>query len=591
MFNRNKNVFSLLKWLSTPTFAIASIGLSTLVFSSCSKTNSSDSDDLINVDSQTIRIDGINDNGICNVDSSLFPEYSSHKFGNLKSDIVLGVNELTNYDITELTITFSSRFVQPVVIKIKNGEQESDKKYNGIEFKPETNPQEFGNNKFSKVLRIKKEALKKVICDVKPLINNDINISFSFDKIELEKDAKSTRSIYINLFKNDPQEMKDNFIGVKLNNNDSSDTWYKTDEHNVNIDELSSIIIAYKDDVHALAYASDDQHFFIRKKFDNLSDNFDESLIFKTLKTNGNITTFELENKISPILGDIYVTNIHSEYRTPNIDDYYYILDNNKTIFLSDESIEIDDANTEISGFYFDDNNEKKDVQYKREDFNYIVNVGKNITTIGNNFLYGCKKIEYVNFVNGFDKIYSIGSCFLNNCESLKSIKINNDVSSKLNLDWHNSDENIQYCLVGMDFLKGCVSFNQEININNRVNISSGFLHNCTNFNSNIAIDTDYSGSINMWYFMTNCDNMVSTITLNAPRRAKDMQQLIFSIDDKTTLTTRNKNANSYINGIKIASNTSSDHITTFMKLVPNLNGETSSSIYYRKLIPVHNVQ
>ena len=49
-----------------------------------------------------------------------------------------------------------------------------------------------------------------------------------------------------------------------------------------------------------------------------------------------------------------------------------------------------------------------------------------------------------------------------------------------------------------MDFLKGCVSFNQEININNRVNISSGFLHNCTNFNSNIAIDTDYSGSINM---------------------------------------------------------------------------------------------
>ena len=87
---------------------------------------------------------------------------------------------------------------------------------------------------------------------------------------------------------------------------------------------------------------------------------------------------------------------------------------------------------------------------------------------------------------------------------------------------------------------------------------------------------------------MTNCDNMVSTITLNAPRRAKDMQQLIFSIDDKTTLTTRNKNANSYINGIKIAGITP-DHITTFMKLVPNLNGETSGSIYYRKLISIYD--
>ena len=96
-----------------------------------------------------------------------------------------------------------------------------------------------------------------------------------------------------------------------------------------------------------------------------------------------------------------------------------------------------------------------------------------------------------------------------------------------------------------------------------------------------------------MLYFMTNCDNMVSTITLNAPRRARDkeLSSMFSSIDNKTTLTTRNKNANSYINGIKIDSNISPDHITTFMNLVPNVNGGNSGSIYYRKLISAHNAQ
>ena len=95
-----------------------------------------------------------------------------------------------------------------------------------------------------------------------------------------------------------------------------------------------------------------------------------------------------------------------------------------------------------------------------------------------------------------------------------------------------------------------------------------------------------------MLYFMTNCDNMVSTITLNAPRRARDkeLSSMFSSIDNKTTLTTRNKNANSYINGIKIASDTSPDHITTFMNLVPNLDNKVIVSIYYRKLISIHDI-
>ena len=225
MFNKNRNKFLLLKGASASALVITSTSLSTIGSSSCSNSNSYNA-----LEYKTIHIAKINDNEICKIDSSLFPENSSYEFNKIESDIVLGINEFTNYDITELTIVFSTIHVPSIVIQIRNGQQQSEKKYDGITFKSETNPKEFKNNKFSKILRIKKSTLKEILCDLSPTWENRVNISFSFNKTEREDGLENTSDVYINLNKNDPQELKDGFKGVKFNTNDSTNRNNKSDK-------------------------------------------------------------------------------------------------------------------------------------------------------------------------------------------------------------------------------------------------------------------------------------------------------------------------------------------------------------------------
>lgn len=87
---------------------------------------------------------------------------------------------------------------------------------------------------------------------------------------------------------------------------------------------------------------------------------------------------------------------------------------------------------------------------------------------------------------------------------------------------------------------------------------------------------------------MHECQNMTSTITINIPSnfRIKSMYATFYDCSINA-LSTRNKNAKCYTEGIKIAGKTD-DHANTFMSMLPNITGDEDPSILlFRKLIHV----
>ena len=595
-----KNIINLLVCKFALTLLATSIGLSTFMSSSCSssKAKSDDQEDTV---SPTIHINEIIDNECCHVDSSLFPKASSFKFDELATDLVLGVNEQSGYLIGEVTITFSVKSAQVIKITLNKDGVQTDKKYDGITFTNESNPQEFNKDiKFSKILRIKKETLKKIINDVKSA-NKVVDISFNFGKPEKRSDDATTitkLNVKVGLSANTSEDIKNDFKGIKFNSIDDSSQWYHIGEHTIdNINELSSIIISFnKSNTKPIGWPSDDQRFFIQRKFDNEQEYTNvKQLDFNKDNTESDettsIVTFKLDSKFPLLDGDIiYMTNIQCEYVEPNAAYYYTCVDDsNRTIFLNDDSVETDNLDTKIDGFYIDQNKQRQKVEYSRNEFDFVVDVGENITTVGDNFLRGCEKIEHVNFKNGFNKIYSIGHNFMNDCKQLKNIKNSGMENKPIDFVLNDKIDSIDQINIGNYFLTGCSLFNQEIIFNYPVNLTTSFLSECTNFNSNITFNENATNSyIDMHWFMHECQNMTSTITINIPSnfRIKSMYATFYDCSINA-LSTRNKNAKCYTEGIKIAGKTD-DHANTFMSMLPNITGDEDPSILlFRKLIHV----
>jgi hypothetical protein len=219
-----KNIINLLVCKFAPTLLATSIGLSTFMSSSCSssKAKSDDQEDAV---SPTIHINEIIDNGYCHVDNSLFPKDSSFKLDELTTDLVLGVNEPNDYLIGEVIITFSVKSAHTIKITLNKDGVQIDKKYDGITFENESNPQEFNKDtKFSKILRIKKETLKKIINDVNSA-NKVVDISFNFGKPEKRSDdaqATAKLNVKVGLATDTSEDIVSDFKGIKFNINDDS---------------------------------------------------------------------------------------------------------------------------------------------------------------------------------------------------------------------------------------------------------------------------------------------------------------------------------------------------------------------------------
>jgi hypothetical protein len=123
-------------------------------------------------------------------------------------------------------ITFSVKSAHTIKITLNKDGIQTNRKYDGITFENESNPQEFNKDtKFSKILRIKKETLKKIINDVNSA-NKVVDISFNFGKPEKRSDDDTPITAKLNvkvaLAIDTSENIVNDFKGVKFNNNDDS---------------------------------------------------------------------------------------------------------------------------------------------------------------------------------------------------------------------------------------------------------------------------------------------------------------------------------------------------------------------------------
>jgi hypothetical protein len=126
-----------------------------------------------------------------------------------------------------------------------------------------------------------------------------------------------------------------------------------------------------------------------------------------------------------------------------------------------------------------------------------------NLTTIGNNFLSNCIKLEHINAIPS--SVTTIGNNFLSNCLKFNSkitadgvVSIGNNFLTEC--DAFNSSFNIleHATTIGDHFLSDCNLFNTTFTINSCVTtIGNNFLADCTSFKEEINCpenDARYSG-------------------------------------------------------------------------------------------------
>lgn len=176
--------------------------------------------------------------------------------------------------------------------------------------------------------------------------------------------------------------------------------------------------------------------------------------------------------------------------------------------------------------------------------------LASSITSIGNGFMAAAPYLVGIhNLPSG---ITSVGNYFLS------STPINNYFALPSSL-----------ATLGRNFMEYCILFNQPLDLSNITSIGSNFLTGCSSFNQPITIPSGITlGIANNYYFMHRCDNMTSTITINASADAIGSSSYILS--------TTNNYAPCYTTGITLAGT----YASAWKTKLPDRNSSP-----YRKLI------
>lgn len=198
-------------------------------------------------------------------------------------------------------------------------------------------------------------------------------------------------------------------------------------------------------------------------------------------------------------------------------------------------------------------------------------------------FLQDCYKFNKPVDISGLTTSVLSGA-FMRNCKAFNSsLKLPNTRMTNITTSFLAGCESFNQPLnipsnitsLGESFLSGCKSFNQPISINNVVSIGAGFLSNCDSFNQPLTIPSTLRG---IGSLLAGCVNMVSTITVEAPVSIVWTQ----NNGQKVTLTSYDKTANSYVQGIPLAGTYATEWDQTLVDMdgvyVPN-------KTRYRKLI------
>ena len=159
-----------------------------------------------------------------------------------------------------------------------------------------------------------------------------------------------------------------------------------------------------------------------------------------------------------------------------------------------------------------------------------------NITSIGSNCLSGDASF---NSVIKADKVESIGGAFLayapefNQPLSLPAIKT-----------------------IGYTFMSGCSKFNKPLSLGKIESIGHNFMRSCSSFNQPITIPSTVQslGSSSAQSFMSECTNMVSTVTVEAPTSV-----FLSQTADKYSFSPTTKDAPAYVTGMTLAGTYASD--------------------------------
>lgn len=187
---------------------------------------------------------------------------------------------------------------------------------------------------------------------------------------------------------------------------------------------------------------------------------------------------------------------------------------------------------------------------FKRDEFNEIITVGKEVESIPQNFLFGCIAFNQKFDLTRCTKLIHIYDAFLCNCSNMNSEIIlpdslkyigNGFLEACVNFNQQIDTKKVEF--IGEDFLMYCNEFNSTVSIPNVAYINDAFMYHCIKFNKDLVIPDTLRILVDN--FMVCCNSMTSTITFKCEVSVLNRSDHSLATDDAT--------AACYTTGVKVA--------------------------------------